>query len=335
MLTHANLVANMRQMADIFPCREQDTSLAVLPFFHIYGLACILNMCLYKGATLVILPRFDAGHFVRLLHDHAVTTICLVPPLVQWLAKDPLVDKYDLSNLRSIACGAAPLGAEVEQACAERFGCQIIQAFGMTELGGGAIFIPLDPAKARPGSVGVLVSNMEARVVNVATGEDLGPGTRGELWLRGPNVMRGYLGRPEATAAMLDAEGWLHTGDIGYVEADGYFSIVDRIKELIKYKGMQVAPAELEAVLLSHPAIADAAVVGVPDEAAGEVPKAFIVPRTEVGAEEVMAYVAGHVAPYKKIRKLEVVAAIPRSASGKILRRLLIEQEREQALKSA
>jgi acyl-CoA synthetase (AMP-forming)/AMP-acid ligase II len=147
--------------------------------------------------------------------------------------------------------------------------------------------------------------------------------------------MRGYLGRPEATAAMLDAEGWLRTGDIGYIDADGYFYIVDRIKELIKYKGMQVAPAELEAVLLAHPAIADAAVVGVPDEAAGEVPKAFIVPRAALSVEEVMAYVAGHVAPYKKIRRVEVVAAIPRSASGKILRRRLIEQERERALKFA
>jgi acyl-CoA synthetase (AMP-forming)/AMP-acid ligase II len=335
MLTHHHLVISMRQAEDVFPCREQDTSLAVLPIFHSYGMAGILNMCLYKGATLVIMPRFNAEQFLGLLQDHAVTTICLVPPLVQLLAKDPLVDAYDLSKLRTIVCAAAPLGAEVEQACAERLGCQILQAFGMTELTGVTMIIPLDPAKARSGSVGVLVASMEGRVVDVVTGEDLGPGARGELWLRGPNVMRGYLGRPEATAAMLDAEGWLHTGDISYVDADGYFSIVDRIKELIKYKGLQVAPAELEAVLLSHPAIADAAVVGVPDEAAGEVPKAFIVPKAEVGAEEVMAYVAGHVAPYKEIRKVEVVTAIPRSVSGKILRRALIEQERERALKSA
>jgi acyl-CoA synthetase (AMP-forming)/AMP-acid ligase II len=335
MLTHHNLVVNMRQAEDTLPCREGDTSLAVLPFFHIFGLACVLNDCLYRGATLVVMARFEAEQFLRVMQDRAVTTLCLVPPIVQLLAKDPRVNAYDLSRLRSIVCGAAPLGAAVEQACVDRLGCQIIQGFGMTELSGVTLAIPLDPAKTRPGSVGVLVPSMEARVVDVSTGEDLGPGARGELWLRGSNVMRGYLGRLEATAAMLDAEGWLHTGDVGYVDAEGYFSIVDRIKELIKYKGMQVAPAELEAVLLAHPAIADAAVVGVPDEAAGEVPKAFIVPRAAVDAEEVLAYVAGHVAPYKKIRQLEVVAAIPRSASGKILRRLLMEQERERALKSA
>jgi acyl-CoA synthetase (AMP-forming)/AMP-acid ligase II len=335
MLTHYNLVASMRQSEDVLPCREEDTALAVLPIFHSYGLSGILNVCLYKGATLVIMPRFEPEQFLRLLQDHAVTTICLIPPLVQMLARDPLVDAYDLSRLHTILCAAAPLGAEVERACADRLGCRIIQGFGMTELTGVTMIIPLDAAGARHGSVGVLVPSMEARVVDVTTGEYLGIGARGELWLRGPDVMRGYLGRPEATAAMIDAEGWLHSGDIAYVDADGYFYIVDRIKELIKYKGQQVAPAELEAVLLAHPAIADAAVVGVPDEAAGEVPKAFIVPRAELSAEEVMAYVAGHVAPYKKIRQVEVVAAIPRSASGKILRRRLIEQEREQARKSA
>jgi acyl-CoA synthetase (AMP-forming)/AMP-acid ligase II len=335
MLTHHNAVVSMLQAEDVFPCREEDTSLAVLPIFHSYGLAGILNMCLYKGATLVIMPRFEPEQFLRALQDQAVTTICLVPPLVQLLAKDPRVDAYDLSRLRTIVCAAAPLGAEVEWACAERLECQILQGFGMTELTGVTMIIPLDPAKARPGSVGVLAPSMEARVVDVGTGEDLGPGARGELWLRGPNVMRGYLGLPEATAAMLDAEGWLRTGDIGYVDADGYFYIVDRIKELIKYKGQQVAPAELEAVLLAHPAIADAAVVGVPDEVAGEVPKAFVVPKADLDVQEVLAYVAGHVAPYKKIRKVEVVAAIPRSASGKILRRRLIEEERERTRKPA
>jgi acyl-CoA synthetase (AMP-forming)/AMP-acid ligase II len=335
MLTHHNLVFSMRQAEDIFPCREEDTALAALPIFHSYGLAGILNMCLYKGATLVIMPRFEPEPFLRLLQDHAITTICLVPPLVQLLATDPRVDAYDLSRLHTIVCAAAPLGAEIEQACAKRVGCRVIQGFGMTESTGVTMIMPLDRTKDRRGSVGVLVPSMEGRVVDVATGADLGPGARGELWLRGPNVMRGYLGRPEATAAMLDAEGWLHTGDISYVDADGYFFIVDRIKELIKYKGLQVAPAELEAVLLGHPAIADAAVVGVPDEAAGEIPKAYIVPRAAVDVAEVMAYVAGHVAPYKKIRQVELVAAIPRSASGKILRRRLVEQERERARKSA
>jgi acyl-CoA synthetase (AMP-forming)/AMP-acid ligase II len=334
MLTHYDLVVSMRQMEDVLPGGEEDISLAVLPFFHIYSLVANMNRCLYQGSTLVIMPRFDPEQFVRLLHDDGVTTIYLVPPLVQLLARHPLVDAYDLSMLRSIVCAGAPLSAEVEQACADRLGCQVIQAFGMTELSGATMVVPLDPARARAGSVGVLVPNMEARVVDLATGADLGPDARGELWLRGPNVMRGYLGRPEATAAMLDAEGWLRTGDVGYADADGYFYIVDRIKELIKYKGMQVAPAELEAILLRHPAIADAAVVGVPDAAAGEVPKAFIVLRADLDVEAVLAYVARQVAPHKKIRAVEVVAAIPRSAAGKVLRRVLIEQQRARTLEA-
>jgi acyl-CoA synthetase (AMP-forming)/AMP-acid ligase II len=176
--------------------------------------------------------------------------------------------------------------------------------------------------------VGLLLPNMECKVVDCATGADLAHNQRGELWLRGPNVMRGYLHQPEATARTLDDAGWLHTGDIGYVDDDGFLYVVDRVKELIKYKGMQVAPAELEAVLLTHPAIADAAVIGSPDEEAGEIPKAVVVRAAEVSAAEILAYVAERVAPHKRIRALEFVDALPRSASGKILRRVLVERER-------
>ena len=169
---------------------------------------------------------------------------------------------------------------------------------------------------------------MESKLVDVATGAALGVGERGEICVRGPNVMRGYWNDPEATARTIDADGWLHTGDIGYAVADGYFYVVDRVKELIKYKGLQVAPAELEGLLLAHPAVADAAVIPSPDEEAGEVPKAFLVLRQPVDAAELMGWVAARVAPHKKIRRIEVVETIPRSASGKILRRVLVEQER-------
>jgi acyl-CoA synthetase (AMP-forming)/AMP-acid ligase II len=175
--------------------------------------------------------------------------------------------------------------------------------------------------------VGPLVPNTECRIVDVATGSDLGPNEDGELLIRGPQVMSGYLNQPGATAATLDGGGWLHTGDIGRVDAEGYFKVVDRAKELIKYKGYQVPPAELEAVLLTHPGVADAAVIGVPDDEAGEIPKAFVVLKAAATTpEEIMAFVAERVAPYKRIRLVEMIDAIPKSPSGKILRRLLKER---------
>jgi acyl-CoA synthetase (AMP-forming)/AMP-acid ligase II len=178
------------------------------------------------------------------------------------------------------------------------------------------------------GSIGTCVPNTECKVVDVETGTELGPDQQGELWIRGPQVMKGYLNRPEATAAMLDVDGWLHTGDLGFANAQGNFFIVDRLKELIKYKAYQVAPAELEAILLAHPAVADTAVIPSPEERTGEVPKAFVVLKGEATADELMAFVAEHVAPYKKVRRLEFVDQIPKSASGKILRRILVERER-------
>jgi acyl-CoA synthetase (AMP-forming)/AMP-acid ligase II len=182
----------------------------------------------------------------------------------------------------------------------------------------------------KQGSVGVCAPNTECKLVDVETGEAVGVGQRGELWVRGPQVMRGYHNKPDATAATVDKDGWLHTGDIGYADEDSHFFIVDRLKELIKYKGFQVAPAELEAVLLSHPAVADAAVIPSPDDEAGEIPKAFIVLKAEASPEEIKEYVAEQVAPYKKIRLLEIVDSIPKTASGKILRRVLKERERAQ-----
>jgi acyl-CoA synthetase (AMP-forming)/AMP-acid ligase II len=238
-----------------------------------------------------------------------------------------MVDKFDLS-LRWVFSGAAPLGLDLSETCAKRLGCLVFQGYGLTETSPATHLSPPD-SRNRLGSVGFPVPATECKVVDPATGEALGPGKDGELWMRGPQVMKGYLNQPGATAAAIDSNGFFHSGDIGHADEDGYFYIVDRLKELIKYKGMQVAPAELEALLLTHPAVADAAVIPVPDEEAGEVPKAFVVKRGEVTEDELKAWVAGQVAPYKKIRLIEMVDQIPKSPSGKILRRILVERERQ------
>ena len=331
MLTHRNLVANLCQGEPALLAGEAERLIAVLPFFHIYGLVVLMASALSRGSTLVTMPRFDLEQFLTLVQDQGITRAYLVPPIVLALAKHPLVDKYDLSSLQSIFSGAAPLDAGLERACADRLGCEVMQGWGLTETSPVVTTNYNTPHGARPGSVGVPLPNTEMRVVDPATGADVSRGETGELLVRGPQVMKGYLNAPEATAAMLDPDGWLHTGDLGMVDEQGYVFIVDRVKELIKYKGLQVAPAELEAVLLSHPKVADAAVVRFPDEEAGEVPKAFVVARDPVDPGELMAYVAERVAPHKKVRQVEFIDEIPKAASGKILRRLLMDRDRQAA----
>ena len=330
MLTHRNLVANLLQTDPVHTLVEQDRVMAVLPFFHIYGMQVVLNLALYRGATLVTMPKFELEPFLGALQQYRITRAFVVPPLVLALAKHPSVDRYDLSSLTGMMSGAAPLDAALETACVQRVGCRLLQGYGLTEASPVTHANPAD--KIKPGTVGPLLPNTECRIVDPATGVDLGVAGDGELLIRGPQVMRGYLNNPEATAATLDRDGWLHTGDIGHVDADGYFTIVDRLKELIKYKGFQVAPAELEALLRAHPAVADAAVIPIPDDECGEVPKAFVVLKGETSAAALLAYVAEHVAPYKKIRVIEVIDAIPKSPSGKILRRVLKERERAAAV---
>jgi acyl-CoA synthetase (AMP-forming)/AMP-acid ligase II len=331
MLTHRNLVANICQGVPVLLAGEGERLIAVLPFFHIYGLVVLMCSALSRGSTLVTMPRFDLEQFLGLLQDQRITRAYVAPPIVLALAKHPLVDKYDLSSLRSIFSGAAPLDAALERACADRLGCEVMQGWGLTETSPVVTTNYNAPHGYRPGSVGVPLPNTEMRVVDPATGADVARGETGELLVRGPQVMKGYLNAPEATEAMLDPDGWLHTGDLGTIDEAGYVFIVDRVKELIKYKGLQVAPAELEAVLLSHPAVGDAAVVRFPDEEGGEVPKAFVVASTPVDPEELMAFVAERVAPYKKIRRVEFVDEIPKAASGKILRRVLMERDRQAA----
>jgi acyl-CoA synthetase (AMP-forming)/AMP-acid ligase II len=329
MLTHRNLVANITQTSVVHRVTEDDRVIGVLPFFHIYGLVVIMNAVLYRGATVVTMPRFDLEPFLQIMQGHAITRAYVVPPIVLALAKHPMVEKYDLSSLNVILSGAAPLDAGLAEACAARLGCRVVQGYGLTETSPVTHVTPDPPGTNKPGSIGPLVPNTEARIIGLETGQDVGPNEDGEIWIRGPQVMRGYLNNPDATEATIDADGWLHTGDIGHADDDGYFVIVDRLKELIKYKGYQVPPAELEAVLVGHPAIADAAVIPIPDPEAGEVPKAFVVLNEHVPSEEIMAFVAERVAPHMRIRDVEVVDEIPKSASGKILRRVLVQRERE------
>jgi acyl-CoA synthetase (AMP-forming)/AMP-acid ligase II len=329
-LTHSALVTNVRQGQAALGFHEDDVVIAVAPFFHALGLNVVLPGSLAAGATVVTLARFDLETFLRAIQEHRATVTIVVPPIVVALAHHPMVDSFDLSSLRAVGVGAAPLGAAVEQRCAERLGCAVAQGLGMTETSAFISAGPID--QPRRGSVGRLVPGTEARIVDPDSRADLAAGRTGELWVRGPQLMRGYRNDPAATARTIDADGWLHTGDLCYFDQDGYLYVVDRLKELIKYKGYQVAPAELEHLLLTHPAVADAAVVARPDPDAGEVPVAYVVLRGPATAEELLAYVAERVAPYKRLRAVRLTGSVPRSPAGKLLRRVLTEAERPEEL---
>ena len=326
MLSHANLVANVAQLKAVFPIDPGEVSVVVLPFFHIYGMNAIMNPFLVQQAVQITLPRFDLELFLRLIQTHKIAKIFVVPPVVLALAKHPLIDQFDLSALRVVFSGAAPLGAELSNACAARLNCDVIQGYGMTEL--SPVSHATQVGHNLPGSSGRALPLTQCRIIDTETGLDATLGAVGELWIKGPQAMQGYLNNPAATADTLDADGWLRTGDIARINADGFMFIVDRLKELIKYKGFQVPPAELEALLQTHPAVADVAVVGQADEEAGEIPVAFVVTKPGVvqDAADLQAFVAGHVASYKQIRQVRFVDAIPKSASGKILRRVLKDQ---------
>ncbi len=330
-VSHRNIVANCAQCEPVLTLHPEDRVLAVLPFFHIYGMVVLLSMGLSQGSTLVTMPRFDLKDYLQLIQDQRITVLFIVPPIGLALARHPLVEDFDLSSVRLVLSGAAPMSAELEEAIGRRTGAISAQGYGMTETATVLSANPAEESELRHGSVGRLAPNVEARVVG-PDGADVAAGEQGELLFRGPNVVRGYLNNPDATAATFDADGWIHTGDVGYIDADGYLFVVDRVKELIKYKGLQVAPAELEAVLVQHPSVADAAVIRVPDEEAGEIPKAFVVARGEVTDDDVMAFVAERVAPYKRVRVVEFVDEIPKSASGKILRRVLMAREAESSV---
>ncbi|MFT5025678.1 MAG: acyl-CoA synthetase (AMP-forming)/AMP-acid ligase II [Ilumatobacter sp.] len=323
MLTHRNLVANIEQVKHAILYKDDEVALAALPFFHIYGMQVLMNGLIANGVTTISMPRFDMVEALEAVQGLKITRFFAVPPIILGLANHPVVDQYDVSSVRQIFSGAAPLGAELAAAAGARLGCEVVQGFGMTEL--SPVSHCTVEGDFRPGTSGVTASNTESRIVDPVSGEDQGVGDRGELWVRGPQVMKGYLNNAEATAATVDADGWLHTGDVAIIDEFGHMTIVDRLKELIKFKGFQVAPAELEALIITHPKVADVAVIGIPDDEAGEIPKAFVSPveGETVTLEEIQKLVAAHLVSYKQIKILEVIEAIPKSAAGKILRKEL------------
>jgi len=325
MLTHRNLIAQLHQI-DAIESVEMPALLGVLPFFHIYGMMIILMHGFLRGATIVTLPKFELEAFLTVLQDWPISSAHIVPPIVVALGKHPSVDNYKFPHLKYLFSGAAPLGPELTECVEKHLNIKIRQGYGMTEASPATHYTVA--GAERSGTVGRLMPSQEMRIIDPESGKDVPLGQPGEVWVRGPNVMKGYLNNPEATARTVDQGGWLHTGDIGIVDTDGYLTVVDRLKELIKVKGFQVAPAELESLLLKHPMIADVAVIPVQDENCGEVPKAVVVAKGPLTADEVMEYLCERVAHYKRVRHVEFVDAIPKSPSGKILRRVLVERER-------
>ena len=319
MLSHQNLVANLVQCEDALNVQDGEVVLAVLPFFHIYGMQVLMNFFLSRGATIVTVPRFDLEQSLGLIQEHKITRLFAVPPIVLALAKHQVVDSFDLSSLTQIFSGAAPLGAELAQEASDRISTRWCR-LGMTELS------PIHVTRMGGFKPAPACHRAEHRVSDRGRGERRRPDRRVVgAWTTGDE---GYLNNPEATAYTIDDDGWLHTGDVGFIDEDGHLTIVDRVKELIKFKGFQVAPAELEALLLTHPAIADAAVIGVPDDEAGERPRAFIVlkPGQDASADQITAFTAEHLATYKVVHDIVFTEEIPKSASGKILRRMLRDQ---------
>ena len=337
MLTHRNLVANTAQLRPLARTGPAETLTAVIPFFHSYGLTALLCGALSGRSRLIVMPAFDLAEFLANIQNYRCTQAYIVPPVAVALAKHPIVDAFDLSSLHTLTSAAAPLDEELAKAVATRLDCRIVQAYGMSELSPASHVIPPDGGQDSLGmiaplsSCGWTVPNSESKIIDIDSGHEIqvpaeGLSEAGELCFRGPNVMAGYLGNEEATAQTIDDDGFLHTGDMARVDSSGCVYIVDRLKELIKYKGYQVPPAELEALLLSHPGIADAAVVGALDQDSGEeIPKAFVVaqPDAILSDDDITDFVAGKVAPYKRIRQVEFIAAIPKSPTGKILRNVL------------
>ncbi|KAL3512023.1 hypothetical protein ACH5RR_024740 [Cinchona calisaya] len=331
MLTHKGLVTSVAQQVDgdnpNFYIHNNDVMMCVLPLFHIYSLNSILLCGLRAGTTILIMQKFDIVPFLELIQKYKVTIGAFVPPIVLAIAKSPVVDNYDLSSVKTVMSGAAPLGKELEDAVRAKFpNAKLGQGYGMTEAGpvlAMCLAFAKEPFEIKSGGCGSVVRNAEMKIVDPETGFSLPRNQPGEICIRGDQIMKGYLNDPEATERTIDKEGWLHTGDIGYIDDDDELFIVDRLKELIKYKGFQVAPAELEALLLTHPSISDAAVVPMKNEAAGEVPVAFIVKTSEtnITEDEIKQFISKQVIFYKRINRVFFVDAIPKSPSGKILRK--------------
>ncbi len=330
MLTHRNIVANVAQTQYLLGVAPTDTVLAVVPFAHIYGLSLALCTTLKNRARLIPLPQFDLLEYLSVIERYRCTFLFVSPPIALLLAKDPAVDAHDLGSVHTVFSGAAPLDGDLAAALERRLGCTVRQGYGMTELSPVSHLVPHGWNDIPAGSVGVLVPNSEQKLIDIDTGAEIEPpeqgiSTPGELLFKGPNMMAGYLGNPDATRDTIDADGFLHTGDIATIGPGGIVKIVDRRKELIKVRGYQVAPAELEAVLLLHHKIADAAVTAMSDEYGNERPRAWVVVRNgeQLTAAEVRAFIDVRVTEYKRLGAVEFVDRIPKSPAGKILRKEL------------
>ncbi|XP_055826287.1 4-coumarate--CoA ligase 2-like [Solanum dulcamara] len=331
MLTHKGLVTSVAQQVDgenpTLYIHSEDVILCVSPLFHIYSLDSVLLCGLRVGAAILIMQKFDIVTFLELVQKYKVTIGPFVPPIILAIAKTPIVDNYDLSSVRTVISGAAPLGKMLEDTVRTKFpNAKLGQGYGMTEAGAPitmCLAFAKEPFEIKSGACGTVIRNAEMKIVDLDTGISLPRNKPGEICIRGDQIMKGYLNDPEATARTIDKEGWLHSGDIGYIDDDEELFIVDRLKELIKYKGFQVAPAELEALLLNLSSISDAAVVPMKDEQAGEIPVAFVVRSngSTITEDEIKDFISKQVVFYKKIKRIFFVDAVPKSPSGKILRK--------------
>ncbi|XP_065849522.1 4-coumarate--CoA ligase 2-like [Euphorbia lathyris] len=331
MLTHKGLVTSVAQQVDgenpNLYFNEKDVILCVLPLFHIYSLNSVLMCGLRVGAAILIMQKYDIVSLMELIQKYKVTIAPFVPPIVLAIAKNPMIDKYDLSSVRMVLSGAAPMGKELEDTVRAKLVNAVLgQGYGMTEAGpvlAMCLAFAKEPYEIKSGACGTVVRNAEMKIVDPETGDSLPRNQPGEICIRGDQIMKGYLNDPESTESAIDKEGWLHTGDVGYIDDDDELFIVDRLKELIKYNGFQVAPAELEAMLITHPNISDAAVVPMKDEAAGEIPVAFVVKSngSKITEDEIQKYISKQVIYYKRIRKVFFTKSIPKAPSGKILRK--------------
>jgi len=330
MVTHANLAANVQQCATQLHAfgRGSETFLAILPFFHVYGLTVCLNLPAALAATVYPIPRYVPADLLRAIHTLRPTIFPGAPAIYGSLMQQKDLARYDISSLRYLVSGSAPLPQEVQRRFHQLTGAEIIEGYGLTEASPVTHFNPLNGVR-KQGSIGLPLPCTDARIVDLKTGDTvLGPGQEGELCIRGPQVMRGYWKRPEDTAATL-RDGWLYTGDVAVMDEEGYFTIVDRKKDLVIIGGYNVYPREIEEVLYEHPKVKEAAAVGLPHPARGEVIKAYVVPREgeTVQRSEIVAWCRRKLANYKVPREVEIRADLPKTLVGKVLRRALREQE--------
>ncbi|XP_056857234.1 4-coumarate--CoA ligase-like 8 isoform X3 [Raphanus sativus] len=325
-VSHGNLIAHVaRYIAE--PLEPNQTFLCTVPLFHTFGLLNYVMATVALGSTVVILRKFDLHEMVAAAEKYRATTLALVPPIVVVMinGSDVIKAKYDLSSVRRVRCGGAPLSKEVTEGFLKAYPTvDIFQGYALTESNGAGASIDTVEESRRSGAAGLLSSGVEARIVDLDTGRIMGVNQTGELWLKGPSIARGYFRNEEAAKETINSEGWLKTGDLCYIDDDGFVFIVDRLKELIKYKGYQVPPAELEALLLSHPDILDAAVIPIPDKEAGQCPMAFVQrkPERDLSKKQVIDFISKQVAPYKRIRKVAFIDSVPKTASGKTLRKV-------------